>query len=144
MAVMKQWLSLLALLLGGIPAVWADNVPIVIDQLRVNNNISDIQVLTGSLDAAFKRSEVNDHITADHFDQGSWYRLRLEQDWHSSEPAVLALFATGSHKVRMYLPPDYREQRHAIYDSNLDARFSHRALAFVLPAHIKHNDNIKQ
>ncbi len=138
----KERVMLLMLLLGGLPAVWADNVPIVIDQLRINNDISDMQVLTGSLDAAFQRSDVSDHLTASHFERGNWYRLHLEQDWQSSEPPVLALFASSSHKVRMYLPPDNREQRHAIYDSNLDPRFSHRALAFILPPHIKHSDNI--
>ncbi len=132
---------LLTLLLTSLVAQ-GDDASIIIDQLNESREVSDVRVLIAAPEAAFQQLETNDSITASHFDKGNWYRIRLTQDWQSKEPPVLALFGTGSRTIKFYLPPDYHEQRHAVFDSNLDPRFSHRALAFVLSPRLKRNENI--
>jgi diguanylate cyclase (GGDEF)-like protein len=60
----------------------------------------------------------------------TWWRLTIARD---ARDAVLAIYNPYSAIVRVYLPPDYRERRASVYDPDLPATHSRRALAFALP-----------
>ncbi len=60
-----------------------------------------------------------------------WWRI---QPTASPDERLLLIFHPYSARVTVLLPPDYHPQRQSVFDAELDARYSRRALVFPLSA----------
>ena len=128
---MRRWLItgclvLLACIAGGVRA--QDSGIVRIERLRASPpQVATIPRLPA---AAFETSVRHDRLDGATHGAG-WWRL---QPAASVDERLLLVFHPYSARVTVLLPPDYRPQRQSVFDAELDARYSRRALVFPLSA----------
>src|SRR5690348_12662825 len=67
----------------------------------------------------------------------AWYELRLAGDWQGASPPLLSIRGNMRARMTVYLPPDYRPRRDSVFDAKLDPEFSHHAVVYRLPPHLR-------
>lgn len=124
------WAWWLVLLLGCLAAeAWAHETGIVgIAHLRLPPpSLATLPQLPSS---AFETNARHDRLDGAVGGAG-WWRL---QPSNSDAQRLLLIYHPYSAHVTVLMPPDYRPQRKSVFDSDLDARYSRRALVFPLLA----------
>ena len=124
---MGRWAILLAFVLG---ASAAAAVPIRIDRLDLD--AADVsRVLSGSDDDRFV-SESYSAVTPSR-GGGTWYRVRLVDDWPEQRPPVLTIDEPQGLLVDAYVPPAYAGAPYSMYRADVSREFTRHSLAIVLP-----------
>jgi diguanylate cyclase (GGDEF)-like protein len=67
----------------------------------------------------------------------AWYELRLAGDWQRASPPLLSIRGNMRARMTVYLPPDYRPRSDSVFDAKLDPEFSHHAVVYRLPVHLR-------
>ncbi|MEO6137390.1 MAG: diguanylate cyclase [Luteimonas sp.] len=120
------WLVLLACIASGANA--QDSGIVRIERLRA----SPLQIATIPQQsvAAFETGARTDHLDGA-IDGAGWWRV---QPTSSADERLLLVFHPYSSRVTVLRPPDYRPEQQSVFDAELDARYSRRALVFPLSA----------
>ena len=128
---MRRWLIpgclvLLVCIAGGVRA--QDSGIVRIERLRAAPpQIATVPRLPAT---AFEASSRQDRLDGANHGAG-WWRLTPTA---SADERLLLVFHPYSAGVTVLLPPDYQPQRQSVFDTDLDARYSRRALVFPLHA----------
>ena len=93
-----------------------------IEHLRDAATVADLPRLPQSAFTPSTRTDRLDGAVA-----GGWWRLHPA---HGAHERLLLVYHPYSAQVTVLMPPDYRPQRQSMFDRDLDARYSRRALAF--------------
>ncbi|HVR81264.1 MAG TPA: diguanylate cyclase [Luteimonas sp.] len=124
------WTKLLPALLGCLLATTVqaqENGILRIDRLQAPAAAETIPRLPGS---AFTPSARSDRLEGAVHGNG-WWRL---QPMTAPGERLLLVFHPYSARLTVLMPPDYLPQRQSVFDPQLDARYSRRALVFPVAA----------
>ncbi|MDB6163189.1 MAG: hypothetical protein JWL98_621, partial [Xanthomonadaceae bacterium] len=121
-----EWLLLLACLAGSAHAQDSGIAAIA----HVREGAAAAQSVPELPAADFQTSARRDRLDGAVAGAG-WWRVQPQT---ADDERLLLVFHPYSAQVTVLMPPDYRPQRQNMFDANLDARYSRRALVFPITA----------